>query len=254
MPTEDEFVGVPRRRRRQTQGVSSSSTAEGTRDIPDEYDDADLNARVQSRAVATRPDLQDPHDVSVRPSAEDSPEFTPSSRLDEVAKRSSKYEREYRLKLLHRLLMRNVPLDEIAKELKVSVSTVIRDRGELYDRLKNEAQRLEINHVVGDTMGFYAEIAAMSLRIASTAKQPTPAKLAALRTALAAKNDMARFLQASGVFDVLQYRAKSKGSEDDFAKLMELTKRALTAEEGEEVSLDEDADHLSDDDDDLRMF
>lgn len=250
---EDEFVGIPRRRRRQAQGLSSSSRAEGAQDLPDEYDDEDLNQQVQNRAAASRPELQDPHDVGVRPSAEDSPEFTPSSRLDEVGKRASKYEREYRLRLLHRLLMRNVPLDEIAKELKVSVSTVIRDREVLYQRLKEEAQRLDINHVVGDTMGFYAEIGAMSLRIASMAKQPTPAKLAALRTALAAKNDMARFLQASGVFDVLQYRAKAKGSEDDFAKLMELTKRALMAEEGEDISLDDSAESRQDDDD-LRMF
>ena len=251
--SDEEFIGVPRRRRRQTQGLSSSSRAEGTRDIQNDLEDEDLNDQVQRRATAPAPTFDDPHGVAVRPSAEDSPEFTPSSRMAEVGKRSSKYEREYRLRLLHRLLMRNVPLDEIAKELKVSVSTVIRDREVLYQRLREEAQKLDINEVVGDTLGFYTEIGAMSLRIASMAKQPTPARLAALRTALAAKNDMHRFLQASGVYDVLQYRAKSKGNETDFARLMELTKRALQAGDDEEVCIDDDACDI-DDEDDMRLY
>lgn len=247
----DDFVGVPRRRRRSSGGrMSDASRAEGVNDIVSEFEQ-NLNEQVRKRVQAgNRPEAADPHDVSVKPSAEDSPEFTPSSRLDEVKSGSSRYEREYRLRLLHRLLMRNVPLDEIAKELKVSVSTVIRDRDVLYKRLREEAQKLDINEIVGDTLGFYTEVGAMSLRIASMAKQPTPSKLAALRTALAAKNDMHRFLQASGVYDVLQYRAKESGSDRDIQALMEITMNALQGEEDVVSSQSEQAE----DDDNMRLY
>jgi hypothetical protein len=189
-----------------------------------------------------------------------SDDFTPSNRMSEVRGRSSRYEREYRLQLLHRMLMRRVPLDEIARELEVSVQTVMRDRQELYKRLKDQAKHLDINHLIGDTLGFYDEVKSMGLRAASNSKYPMNARLGALRTALAAKNDMHRFLHAAGVFDVLRFKAAEDQAGDDIATLMELTKHIMKSDDEnfdvekldlpKLVSFDDD----EDDEEEVRLF
>jgi len=162
-------------------------------------------------------------------------EFTPGQRLRSVSARASNYEREYRLKLLHRMLMRNVPLDEIAQELGVSVATVQRDRRELFGRLRQAANSLDVELLVGDTLGFYKEVQAMALRTSSMTKTPLPIRLAALRTALAAQNDQHRFLQTAGVYEVLRYRVKgSDKTAGDLARIMTLTKQLLTTPVGED--------------------
>lgn len=213
MEMENKF---PRRvRKRKQQGFSYSTEARGA--VSENHDDEsfeDLNEEVKQRSALL------PNNAS---------EFSPKSRLEDVQKRTrgSQYEREYRLQLLHRMLMRRIPLDQIAKELEVSVTTVMNDRKEIYHRLREEAKRLDINHIVGDTLGFYTEIQGMALRAASNSQSPLSSRLAALRTALSAKNDMHRFLQTAGVYDVLQFRAAEGTSKDDISTLMKITKGIL---------------------------
>ena len=237
MATADSSAGDPRRRmvRRRAGmafsggGLSSSSSGSSVADTDDDLEaaPADLNGEVLSRAVATplpppeEPDLTqlDPHDD----------DYTPSNRLSSVRARSSEYEREYRLQLLHRLLMRNLPLDEIATSLGVSVSTVLRDRKELTERLRAAAKELDIDVMVGNSKGFYEEVQAMAMRAASNRNTPMPMKLAAMRTALASHNDMHRFFQAAGVYDVLRFRrGASEGQVSDIQRLMALTDELLS--------------------------
>jgi Trp operon repressor len=156
-------------------------------------------------------------------------EFTPAARLAQVRQRSSEYEREYRLQLIHRLLMRNLPLDEIAAQLGVSVSTVLRDRSELKERLRAAAKELDIEVMIGNSKGFYEEVQAMAMRAASNNQVPMPMRLAAMRTSLAAHNDMHRFYQAAGVYDVLRFRkGAADGAQTDIQRLMALTEEMLT--------------------------
>ena len=112
----------------------------------------DLNAHVENEIV---PEPEPEVDEGV----------TANSRLHQVRHRASQYEREFRLRLLHRMLMRGIPLDEIARELDISVSTVIRDRKELWDRLRTAAKKLDINLLIGDTMAFYNEAVAMAIEL-----------------------------------------------------------------------------------------
>lgn len=209
-------------------GLSDASTGGGVADVDDgEAEVEDLNAVVASHAVST-PRLTDDATSELVRNAQNGEDFTPSNRLAQVRARSSNYEREYRLQLLNRLLMRNIPLDEIAAQLGCSVSTVMRDRTELKDRLRQVSKELDIDVLIGGSSSFYDEVKAMAMRAASSNNTPMPMRLAAMRTALAAQNDNARFFQAAGVFDVLRFRrGASEGQVSDISRLMAMTDELL---------------------------
>lgn len=223
MNGEDKGRRISRRSRTgfafSSSGLSDSTTSEGTRNI---------NEAIETQALAPVAVVpQQPQQVAGNPSEE----FNPRDRLAQVRARSSEYEKEYRLGLLHRLIMRRIPVDEIANQLGVSVATVYRDREELKTRLRAEARGLDIDEIIGDSKGFYDEVAAMSMRAASNSNIPMPMRLAAMRTALASKNDQHRFYQTAGVYDVLRFRMAQDGSGiSDVKRLMENTERILSGE------------------------
>lgn len=214
-------------------GLSNSSSGGAPVEANPENDHPDLNAAVRARAVRPAPvsteevpapaERTDPMatDRENLNSISNRADFTPQGRLAQVGRRSSEYEREYRLGLLSRLLMRNIPLDEIAAQLGVSLSTVNRDKAELAERFRDAARKLNIEEMVGNNMEFYGEVRAMSMRAASANNQPMPMRLAAMRTALASQNDMHRFLQAAGVYDTLRFRkAPGESGQGDIQRML----------------------------------
>ena len=71
----------------------------------------------------------------------------------------------------------------------------------------------------------------MSMRAASSSNLPMPMRLAAMRTALAARNDQHRFFQTAGVYDVLRFKVAQDGTGiSDVRKLMENTERLLSGD------------------------
>jgi hypothetical protein len=192
----------PRRRQR-----SEGFEAEGDPRLDDDEDE--LNDSVVDSIPASEP-LSEVDSDRVE-------DFSPRNRMRDVAasSRSTQYQQEYRLKLVHRMLMRGVPLDQIAQELQVSVRTVQRDRTELFSRLREAARKFDLNHYIGDMLGFYGEASAMAMRAASASKTPINHRLAAIRTAVGARSHMTRMLNDAGVFDVVRYKPeKQKGNED----------------------------------------
>lgn len=156
----------------------------------------------------------------------------PRMRMNQVAMAGSQsYAKEYRLQLLHRLLMRSVPLDQIAQQLQVSISTVEKDRAELKRRWREAAKELTIEEIIGNESGIYDEITAMAMRVASGGEStPTAMKLASMRTALAARADKTRFMNTAGVFDVLRFKqAEDGGSLSDVQRLMQHTEALLAS-------------------------
>lgn len=220
-------------------GLSTSSQGGGVADHPDDDEVvADLNGAVRA-ALPPPVRLTDEQQSELVRTASASEEFNPQTRLAQVRTRSGTYEREYRLQLLHRLLMRRLPLDEIAANLGVSVPTVLRDRKELQERLRAVAKELDIEVMIGDSKGFYEEVQAMAMRAASSSTVPMPMRLAAMRTALASHNDMHRFFQASGVYDVLRFRkGAGEGAVTDIQKLMALTEDMLAETRREKAPAD----------------
>ncbi len=245
MSTNDPVdSGTPQPRRivmRRSRGGGSfssgiSTRSESLRDAePDEVDEAidpDL-VRDNIRNGGVEPP---------RAPSQDAERDNPRRRLNQVMLAGSQnYAKEYRLQLLHRLLMRNVPLDQIAQQLQVSISTVEKDRAELKKRLREAAKELNIEEMVGGQNAVYDEIAGMALRVASggaardengNAVQaiPTSMRLAAMRTALAANADKTRFNATAGVFDVLRFRRADDGSNiSDVQHLMSRTMEMLEA-------------------------
>lgn len=198
-------------------GMTDSTSSEGV---------GDINEDVENLAAVPLPQLTAPQNSTL--AGQPSEDFNPQDRLRQVRSRASEYEKEYRLGLMHRLLMRRIPMDEIASQLGISIAQVYRDRDELKRRLREEARGLNIEEIIGDSKGYYEEVSAMSMRAASNANLPMPMRLAAMRTALAAKNDQHRFFQTAGVYDVLRFRLAQDGSGmSDVRRLMENTERIL---------------------------
>lgn len=204
--------------------LSDSTTSEGDYSSPDDHVEEYVNS-----APAALPPPNDGQGQTIAGSP--SEDFNPRGRLEQVRRRATTYEREYRLKLLHRLIMRGVPLDQIAEQLGVSLSQVYRDRDELKAKLRAESRTLDIDEIIGDSKGYYEEAAAMAMRAASKNDLPMPMRLAAVRTALAAKNDMHRFFQTAGVYDVLRFKLAQDGKGvSDVRRLMENTERLLSGD------------------------
>ena len=223
--SEDRGRRISRRRRTgfafSGADASDSTSSEGV---------GNLNDAVEQQ-INNPPQAAQPAQQNSVVAGNPSEDFNPQARLAQVRQRSSQYEKEYRLGLLHRLLMRRIPMDEIASQLGVSIATVYRDRDELKAKLREDARAMDIDEIVGDSKGFYDEVGAMAMRAASNANVPMPMRLAAMRTGLAAKNDMHRFFQTAGVYDVLRYRVAQDGSGvTDVRRLMENTERLLSGE------------------------
>ena len=214
-------------------GAGNSTRSESLRmadraEVGDEVDEAiqpeNLNDRVRANlpTIVNAPVHREPdYDGGAA-------EGNPRARLNDVAMAgSSGYAKEYRLGLLHRLILRGVPLDQIARQLQVSVSTVEKDRAELRNRLRQLAKELNIDEMVSTQNAFYDEVRSMSLRLASAGGEngpTTPMRLASLRTALAAEADRTRFLNSAGVLDVLRFRRADDGNDlSDVQRLMEQT-------------------------------
>lgn len=201
--------------------LSDSTVSEGAQgSLEDRVDEYAQGTRAEDFVPASRVLAGAPNE-----------EFNPRGRLDQVRNRATSYEREYRLGLLHRLMMRRVPLDQIAEQLGISLSQVYRDREELSAKLRKESRTMDIDEIIGDSKGYYEEAAAMAMRAASKNDLPMPMRLAAVRTALAAKNDMHRFFQTAGVYDVLRYKLAKDGTGiSDVRRLMENTERLLAGD------------------------
>lgn len=213
-------------------GSSLSTRSESLRSSDAEEDEVDaaIDPEDVRQHVQTRASVPAPQQPPGQPDPDN-----PRQRMMDVARSgSTAYAKEYRLSLLHRLLLRNIPLDQIARQLGVSISTVEKDRAALKKRLRETARQLDVDEMIGAQTGLYEEITGMSLRIAGRATGegavPVPMQLAAMRTALAANADKTRFYHSAGVFDVLRYRRAEDGSAiSDIGMLMERTSRMLAA-------------------------
>lgn len=205
-------------------GGGASSTTESLRsgaDIVEEDPDLNAAAMQQVPRLPAPPAIGDEHGEGSDGTRR---------RLAEAAMAGdAAYAKEYRLGLLHKLMMRGISLDNIAREMGVSLSTVRNDRKELQRRLRENAKELDIYALVGEQKAFYDETTALALRVVSQPNMPTPMRLAGIRTALAAKADQTRFLASAGVFDVLAFRRGASDEElSDVAALMARTDDMLS--------------------------
>lgn len=239
---------IASRRSRRRRPLASTSLPRGR--TPEHYDGlqggdaedtvADPNDRIDSAIDSLVDSTNGGEDDPEVLSAAEASALSPKERLAYVHRTSPEYHKEYRLKLVHRMLMRNIPLDEIARQLDVSVRTLQRDRAEIYRRMRAQAGSMNLNEFVGDTVAFYKEMRALMLRIASSSETDMNKRLAAGSRAMQAQKDMAAVMNAAGVFDVLKFKAEDQDQDSELAQLLALTKDFLENETGkdEEAALD----------------
>lgn len=169
---------------------------------------------------------------------------TPAQRIAGVGQHSNSYLTEFRLRMLHRLLMRNLPLDMIAAQLGCSVVTVRELRNELQRRLAYEAQHVNRYEIAGKTMAFYDEIQGMALRMADDGQARPHTRLTALQTALAAQADRQRFLTASGFWAAAPFQPQDAIEDESSraANKIQALIEAVIDDRGETVIDDEATD------------
>jgi hypothetical protein len=223
MAEQEPDVEFPNRIRRvvRTFSTSRNTQIEGTNDLP--VEDIPPEEEPTQLNMVVREHVNNP-----LPALEVTREMTPRQKLRRTRRRASGYEKEFRLHLLHEMLLKGMPLDECAEELGISYNAVVNDRLELKQILRNESKFLDIDHIIGDNKRFYELVQGMALREAANQEIPTSMKLAAMRTAMASNADKHRFLAQAGVYPVLQYKkSKSNGEDTDIARMLEMTKTLL---------------------------
>ena len=231
MPIDDDTPSGPQRilrGRRRGLGAGSSTRSESLRtsaeadEIDTVLDPEQAHDRIV-REVRTRPipTSAPPLPPPARTPRNEGDIRDPRDRMEQVALAGSEaYSREYRLSVIGRMLMRRIPLDQIAAELGVSISTIEKDRAAWKQRLRENARQMDINEIIGTQSAVYDELGGMSLRVATSADTPVAMRLAAMRTTLAAEADRTRFLNTAGVFDVLRYRKSEDGTDVSDVQLL----------------------------------
>lgn len=111
------------------------------------------------------------------------------------------YQLEYKLKLMHRMLLRGLPFTAITQALSVSPRQAAALRKQLYARLRHEATRMDMPLHVGNSIAFFNEVKQQALQMATSTKIDPKARVGALNVALEAHKDNIRFLQLIGAYD-----------------------------------------------------
>lgn len=176
----------------------------------------------------------------------------PSDRANQIAKTDKLYLEEYRMKVLARMLLRDLPLDMIAQAMKLSVPTVRNYRTKLFSRLRDEASKFDTTSYIGESMAFYREIEALSLRLGVDQNTQTHHKLEAFRTALTARQHKSQMLHAFGVVDRIPFDPANQGKafdggNEDAMKLIDMVKAVMEGDEaidGVYQVIDEDEDAI----------
>ena len=229
--SEDNGGRVNRRIiRRRTGGMSFGRMEQsGGGHASGSNEDDELEEQVRDIAANHAVTQVVPDTLSPATSSPTGDDYNPATRMAQVARRSPEYVIEYRRQLVAKLMLRKVPVDEMAEQLRVSTRTVYNDIEEVMSRQREEARSMSVEDLLGDSTEFYDEAAAMAMRAASKRDLPMPMKLSAIRTALAARNDKHKFYQLAGVYDVLRFRPKDNQSNSDVRNLMLRTLEALNA-------------------------
>ncbi len=169
-----------------------------------------------------------------------------SERIEQIAIASPSYSREYQLQLLHKLMLRGLPLDTVAPMMGISLNTVVTLRRQLMNRLREEAKYIDIHLLAGKSRAFYEEIKHTAMRIASdttrtdNAPNVTPrTRLEALRVASMAEDSFHRFLTVSGFFNNAHFspseRDEDGGQDGQVSTLLNMISYVIDPDTNEEV-------------------
>lgn len=169
--------------------------------------------------------------VTTLPRADDDP----AARIERIKKLSPVYVMEYRLKVVFRMLMRDIPLDIIAQSLKVSIDSVLHYRTLLKKRLREEARNFDTTTYLGESMAFYKEVKSLCIRMATDNEAKANHRLEAFRTALMAHQQQSQLLHVFGVPDKVPYDSRLAagpldGADPNSNKLIDMVKAVMAGD------------------------
>ena len=114
--------------------------------------------------------------------------------------RLTKDEKEARLNLIQRMIFRNIPKKEIAKQLGVTPRHLSRMVKDLEEYTVSEVKKMDFPQFVGNTLTFYDEIRGMSLMMASEKTTTKKERLQAMQVALRAESEKHNFFALCGIY------------------------------------------------------
>lgn len=154
-------------------------------------------------------------------------------RQDLQTRRLNAEQLDARLVLLHRMLIRKVPPQEIRNLLNVSETLYYRLKDQLEARTRLDVTKVDVPYLIGDTLSFYDEIRSMALVMSSSNQADNRTKLMAMSTAMRAEEGKNDFLTKCGVYSepVVKHFVHGLVSTGNFTVIDGNTERLLTAEE-----------------------
>lgn len=183
-------------------------------------DDIDEAIRDGGMARRLRPVFPPGPTPAARPSDDTPPDagataaMVAANRLANLAS-TPEASNEYRLKLLHRCLLRQLPLDLTAQTMGMDVRGVMRLREELHAQFKREVAQKDIYSFVGNTDGFYNDVIGTMMQMMSDSTSPASKRMMAAQVALQAQRDRVHFFDLVGFYDVVKITPSTVGTLDD---------------------------------------
>lgn len=173
-------------------------------------------------------------------------------------KDSDYYQKEYLLRLTHRLLLRGATVNDISKTLQVSIKQASELRKELYSRLGNELRETDKFQLAGKTIAFYDSVIAEQMLIVDKVDKDDKVrnkyltKIQALDGAIRAMSEKQKFLGLVGFWDTPIEPNKDKGNKysEDANQVRDLISGVI---QGDTAVLDLENIEKTDDDDDIRL-
>ncbi|WEV89305.1 hypothetical protein H10PHJ05_4 [Aeromonas phage HJ05] len=161
------------------------------------------------------------------------------------------YQLEYKLKLMHRMLLRGLPFTAIAQALQVSPRQANALRKQLYARLRHEATRMDMPLHVGNSIAFFNEVKQQALQMATKNDIDPKARVGALNVALEAHKDNIRFLQLIGAYDAhpIKWAHDGDAAVEKANALQELAEMFLSGDQLDEGATLMGADNVEEADD-----
>ncbi len=146
------------------------------------------------------------------------------------------YAYEYALRTMHRMIMRKVPIDQIAKAMGMSVANAARLRTELHRRMSEEMRYTDVYSLLGDTNAFYLEMRAQGLKMLDRAKD-IPEQAMAASVAFKAEADRIKALDTARVFETspVKLAKASENDRHDAKSLIDVLKGILGDEKPQEM-------------------
>lgn len=167
------------------------------------------------------------------------------------------YEKAYKLKLIHRMMLRNLPESAMASALGIDVKGVNALKKELKETLARQAHQIDMPTHVGSALAFYEEVRGVAMQLATDGKNSAGSRVAALGVALESQKDTVRFLQAIGAYQAnpMKWNKVDDATVQQGMLLQEMAEAFLSgADDPVLLTANEDGSFTREDEEDIRLI